>query len=310
MSTFKESKTKCAVCDNTVAQRFMMSSNSFSYADLDFRPAGMMRMAMSAQLNYCPHCGYVSSDVGELVYEDVKKYVKSSEYQNIVKNYSDETAKKFYLFAMIREHYKNYESAQYNYLRAAWFYDDVGEEDSARQSRLKSIDCYSHFDSLSIDDYLVLIDMYRRINDFETALKEIEIAEKIDLKNNENKDNILKVITFQKELCIDKDDSCYSIGDALSENHIRRVHKNISKVKTLEEQYADLMAKVDVLTLRHEVNDKREKEIQKSFEEGKVSKEDYDKEINEIEKELTDILDELEKINIEAEIIRKKLNDE
>lgn len=307
MSRFKEVKVKCAVCGNEICERLMLSSNSFGYADLDFRPAGMLRYAMGSQVNYCPNCGYSNYDVNKLNYPNAKEYIKSEEYQAVINNQPDWHARKFYLLAMIQEHNNVLPSAQYNYLRAAWFYDDIGEKKLAKQSRIKSIACYLLIKELTIEDYLVLIDMYRRIREFNKALETIDAVKKMDLDGNENKETILKMLVFQKELCLAKDIDCYSIEDAIKGK--RHIHET-KKPKTLEEQYQALLKEIHEIDARIEEIDKEEMiELEEAFNDGKISRKEYEKRLEELNKEYFELVDKTCELTKTANDIAKKIHE-
>jgi hypothetical protein len=82
MTTYVEKDFKCAVCDDVSAHKLMRSTTTFGSPDLDTRPPGLVRFAISHAIPICPHCGYSAPDISE-PNEYLKEIVKIETYKEL-----------------------------------------------------------------------------------------------------------------------------------------------------------------------------------------------------------------------------------
>lgn len=244
MSTFNDVKKMCILCLKESEQVEIMSTSSFGYSDLDFRPSLMERSTIFAWLQACPHCGYVAKDIFDLScikavkHVDVMRQIVSSESyvkcDNI--NFISDYASNFYRHHLILLKSDNIEEAFLALRNAAWVCDDMGDKENAVICRKKAIEL---IDRLSLESFgkfdinrcpsriikflynkctkrkglpyaeyldLVRLDMLRRTGDFERVTD--EYSKKSYLSGIFN-----KALKFQLEKARLKDDSAYTFED-------------------------------------------------------------------------------------------------
>ena len=118
---------------------------------------------------------------------------------------------------MILEDMENYLKASYAYLRSAWFFNDNQNREWMIKSRKKAIDCLLNNESTfkSAQTYLILVDCYRRIGDFESSLKALNQFDFNAITDEYSK----KLYLFEKELS-EKEDSCAHCSREVNERSL------------------------------------------------------------------------------------------
>lgn len=147
MSTFNNVIKTCILCMKESEQVELLSTNSFGYSDLDFRPSFMARDTMFAWLDVCPHCGYVANDIFNLSHIEMVKgidvmqdIVSSEAYRKCDHiNFLSDKAENFYRHHLILLKANDVEAAVEALKSAAWVCDDKNDEENAIVCRKKAI---------------------------------------------------------------------------------------------------------------------------------------------------------------------------
>ena len=123
-------------------------------------------------VDMCPECGYVFLfDTDGWVDDDMREYISSSEYRDILNNPNLESGlKKWILYAILQEHVDAFTVAGIAYMKA---YDYLELKNMELDKRLieKSASCFLSAEEkkLSFTDGLLAVDALRRDGDFERA---------------------------------------------------------------------------------------------------------------------------------------------
>jgi hypothetical protein len=136
MSTIEEITVFCAACGRQSEQQRLTSFSTFSGADLDFRPAELLRSTMNYWIMACPHCGYVAEDIGKW------PRVARNTLERLYACADKALPRLAYMFqkrALHCEHLKDIRGAIRAYLCAAWVCDDAGDEARAKEMRAKCL---------------------------------------------------------------------------------------------------------------------------------------------------------------------------
>lgn len=224
MSTFIQVKKRCAMCGKSHTFREIRSYTIMGSRDLDTRPPMFKRAALGVEIQMCDHCFYSNSDISKRV-PGMKMYTLSSdEYQSVIKNREivNTTGQAYWLSSIIHAQRGDYKTAGYLALSSAWSFDDRYDREYSTLMRKRAIECFEREIApeyqLNINMACILVDMKRRIGDFDGA---ITVAEYLINQASENKENlgeiIEKVLSFQIELCKDGNTRCYRISDAMGE---------------------------------------------------------------------------------------------
>lgn len=210
MTMIKNFDIKCAMCDHTSSQRVLMSTNSWGYADLDFRPAEMQRSTMGVWVMECPNCGYVASYLDKET-ELSEDFIKSEEYKTCGGiGFESELAQRFYRKYLISAELDMPYIAFLDILHCAWACDDEKDTENARLARKIASDLADilikseHEDKITI--VLIRADLLRRSGEFERLISEYE-----SVTLNEDIPN--RAIRFHIEKAMDKDDGCYTFEE-------------------------------------------------------------------------------------------------
>jgi len=210
--TFKEDTKICGVCGQpvhvTIAQNLLTGGGSM---DLDLRPAPEKRDTLKYQIQLCRKCGYCWPDIAK-----ERKHEKIAKVLN-AKLAFDDTAALFARAAEIEIADNAPSFASYMlYMKAAWVMDDLKNKkksDEYRKLAIKQMELYMERDAIARttgDNYLALIDVLRRIGEFEKAKKAAEVAALYA------KESILpQILDFQKKLIENKDIGRYTVTDVL-----------------------------------------------------------------------------------------------
>ena len=210
--TFKEDTKICGVCGQpvhvTIAQNILTGGGSM---DLDLRPAPEKRDTLKYQIQLCRKCGYCWPDIAK-----ERKREKIAIVLNALLDF-DDTAALFARAAEIEIADNAPSFASYMlYMKAAWVMDDLKNKkksDEYRKLAIKQMELYMERDAIARttgDNYLALIDVLRRIGDFEKAKRFLGIAELYATESV-----LPQILAFQKKLIENKDTGRYTTGDAL-----------------------------------------------------------------------------------------------
>ena len=210
--TFKEDTKICGVCGQpvhvTIAQNLLTGGGTM---DLDLRPAPEKRDTLKYQIQLCRKCGYCWPDIAK-----ERKHEKIAKVLNAQLAF-DDTAALFARAAEIEIADNAPSFASYMlYMKAAWVMDDLKNKrksDDYRKLAIKQMELYMERDAIARttgDNYLALIDVLRRIGDFEKAKRLLGIAELYATESV-----LSKILAFQKKLIENKDSDRYTTADAL-----------------------------------------------------------------------------------------------
>ncbi len=209
MSLMNMNFQRCVVCGEEVETSPQVSASQCKYTDLDFRPRGNGRFSEKNYVQFCPNCGYSAFNLSrDLLYGD-RSIVNSDEYKSIVQ---DEKlivdAKKFYLLGLIQEKNGDKQKASTTFLRAGWFFQDAGNLEWMKKSKLKAIDnmISSDFTWKNAQSLAILVDMLRTIEHFDKA---IEMINKYGLENVKDEED-LKLLKYQIKLCSNNDSAVHA----------------------------------------------------------------------------------------------------
>ncbi len=174
----------------------------------------MMRDTLPHWIQQCPHCGYCNSNLAELL-PLAEKRIASPYYQAMLKNRNlPSLAISFSCFALLIAPEKPVDAAQ-AYLHAAWACDDARDDTMARECRRNAINILEILQPFDHDDAglwmgLVLIDLFRRCADFQSAEAALKDVAKFENANEAS----TKICAFQEVLIAKMDTKAYSLSDA------------------------------------------------------------------------------------------------
>lgn len=210
MSKIVRVSKQCACCGATNDFLELEKSDNTGYMDLDTRPAGNMRHDLSLKIQECPNCHYANTDASVLIEGLDKELVNDEEYTVIWLSTSGEE-RKYLLHAFLMHSVGNYMRESYYYLSAAWACDDAKREEKAIEHRLKAIEILRpHFrEFTAIDNFLIVVDMYRRARLFNDCINLAGNLLKGDIKNP----FIQKLLRYEIELATACDNACHDIGE-------------------------------------------------------------------------------------------------
>lgn len=171
----EESKTiKCPCCKRKVEIPLNEYSGRF---DFDFTILLNSEREFFNLVEMCPKCGYTMLFDKE-VSKEMKRYIKSDEYKNILKNPNiEEGLKKWILIAMLSEYNKNYTEAGIEYTKA---YDYLELKDMPLDKRLieKAASCFlsAADENQSFPESILAVDCMRRDGEMEKAKNFFEVV--------------------------------------------------------------------------------------------------------------------------------------
>lgn len=202
-----EEKVICGCCGKESTQTVVLSYSSFGAMDLDARPAPFGRHVLPYKVQECPHCHYCAYDIAE---KNISHLALDENYENIVADDSiAETPKKYYLLGYLQSKNFEHRKAGISYLNAAWYYDDVKNAEKAVFFRKKAAQELSQH-ALKNDDgdaALILLDIFRRIGEFEEAKGLIEWL------GETGEEELDKIIQFQKTLIERNDTEAHNMSE-------------------------------------------------------------------------------------------------
>lgn len=226
MSIPETSEIVCCNCGEKNLSASWFSMNSSGSSDLDSRPPEDYRSA----INYvfvmrCKSCGYCNSNI-ETNFDNLNSIISSRTYQDQLNNKQfPKKANEFLCKALILESYQEIENAAWAYIHAAWNCDDHEKYVQGKFCRHKAFELFTLANMTSLLNFendgdfpLLMIDICRRIENFEKANKICDIRLKI-----ENDVLHRKILFFQKSLIELQDIKVYKIEDA-----VKYCHDNIN----------------------------------------------------------------------------------
>lgn len=218
MTNYGRVKRKCHKCKKTSTVICLVSTNAFGASDLDCRPPEMRRSTMRAWIEKCEHCGYCSPNI-ESENGLTIEFIQSEEYQSILNNSElPSLCIEFLCWAKCAEKLENYGDAAMAYVHASWVCDDHFSPNSNEsiEQRKKAINCLllAHQNGQKAiqsekNDELLLIDLYRRTSQFDSAIKTAE-----ENFNLDGKDFIEKIAAYQIQLSKEKDNDVHKVSEA------------------------------------------------------------------------------------------------
>ena len=217
MTTYNTYPVTCGACQSSSEITVLTSTNSFGYADLDTRPAGMARDTIHSWVHRCSTCGGCSNNLSNLN-KAAYEIIRSKRYVDQLNNKSySELANSFICKSIIEEEQKEFFAATWSLINAAWSLDDTGSVELAISARKKSATMLWDLElrgeliaNNKESNSALLIDLLRRSKDFIRASEIIEGRESML-----EEDIIKKVISFEKKLISEQNSECYTIGDAI-----------------------------------------------------------------------------------------------
>jgi uncharacterized protein (DUF2225 family) len=217
MTTIYKKEITCGVCGEKSEHALIGSTNAFGSVDLDTRPPADMRYTIYTWVQRCPYCGYCATNI-EGVSESAEAIIGSRKYQlQLMNDQYPKLANSFLCKVMLKKVKGDLPGAIWSTIHAAWACDDSGNNESAKQCRIKAVEliknAVSRGQTISDEpeaDIAITVDLLRRSGQFGEGLQII------DQNHNEIKDEIIKkVLKFQKELILRSDHQCYTISECL-----------------------------------------------------------------------------------------------
>lgn len=205
---------KCGCCGAEFEALIPPSSTKEGdWFDLDQRPPEPIRSELYRQIFRCPECGFAC---GPRDRRAELSFVKSDDYLSCEGNdLPDGKGADYYRFGMLAEKDGDKATAFEAFLRAAWVFDDAGDDESAVKCRGRLIKMCVGISSGTSYDALVITDIYRRAGRFS------ELPE--DISKGSYPDSLTNIIMeFQKKLAAKGDRKAYTLEQCFEESGIKR----------------------------------------------------------------------------------------
>ena len=172
--------------------------------DLDQRPPEPLRRAMYSQIFRCPYCGFTVGPKMRVVSED---YVLEEDYKTCEgRDLPEGTGADYYRLGMTSEKEHDLVNSFEAFLRAAWAFDDAGDDVNAKKCRDRCIEMNTALPGKNSYDWLVRADIFRRAGRF------AEFPD--DIKNAHYPDGLTNMIMkFQSEKAAEGDTKAYKMKD-------------------------------------------------------------------------------------------------
>lgn len=210
MTTIASSTVSCVNCNKSSEQNVIFSTNTMGPPDLDLRPAEMARSTLRYQVQECPHCRYVATNLSER--QGDLGVMTTPEYKMAFKSGSlPPLARTFMARGLLLDPVDPNAAAQ-AYLRAAWACDDKPAAKLAADFRCTAADRFLKLLPVentqeSVTRGTVFVDVFRRAGRFEEAMNLCKSLLELD----EGKGDIAKVLNFQLQLLAARDQCCYEV---------------------------------------------------------------------------------------------------
>lgn len=174
------------------------------FYDLDNRPPEPNRSELYRQVFRCPECGFC---MGPKDRKAERGFVDSVEYKTCEgRELPDSKGADYYRVAMAAEQDKDIPTALAAMIRAAWFFDDDGDDASAVKCREKYLELFSKLRGNDSGALVVAADVYRRCGRY------AEVAE--SLKNRWFPDRLTRqIIEYEAQLAEKGDRAAHSLKD-------------------------------------------------------------------------------------------------
>lgn len=168
--TLREEKHFCFVCHKLDKYEVVADCSASDEHDLDGRPYGEERYALTKSVQTCPYCGYSNFSVdSEIENLDANSVVASEEYSALLHADVNPDVKKFVLSAYLYEKASDFRTAGYLYLNAGWIASDKKENERASRLMEKAALCFEK-DGIYNDTAVTACDCLRRSGNFKKAV--------------------------------------------------------------------------------------------------------------------------------------------
>ncbi len=114
----------CSCCGNPFEYSKLMGFSGVG-ADLDGNPHDP---AVYNQVVICPHCAFVSKNVGAPIEPKLLSFIRSDAYRKLAASEPDDTARKLKLAAAIADFQGDLLPAGQTYLMLSWYCRDIGAD--------------------------------------------------------------------------------------------------------------------------------------------------------------------------------------
>lgn len=206
---------KCGCCGAQFEAELPPSSTiEGDWFDLDQRPPEPIRSELYRQIFRCPECGFA---FGPRNRKAAMEFVKSAEYLSCEGNDLPEgKGADYYRFGMLAFGDGDSATAFEAFLRAAWVFDDSGDDENAVKCRSRLIKLGGGTDAVNTGyDTLVMADIYRRAGRFSELPDEV--------KNKRYPDSLTNLIMeFHKKLAAKGDTKAYTLEQCFEGLGIKR----------------------------------------------------------------------------------------
>lgn len=209
---------------NVVDNYFFLTENN---KHLDCRSGDVYSSIFNTLgIQFCENCFYCSEDIGRK-HKSLEVTLNSEEYKEILNNpLYHLIANKYRCSSYIYENNNQIEKAAWNMLNAAWNCDDNKlylQAKICREGAIRLFELASNKLNLKLKNYtntpkkgelpLLLIDLYRRTEQFEIASKICSI--RLEFESDEL---LKKILLLQKKLIFLRDINYHKIEEALEKN--------------------------------------------------------------------------------------------
>lgn len=181
--------------------------------DLDQRPPEPFRSELYRQIFRCPECGFAFGPRDRRAEMD---FVKSAEYLSCEgKDLPEGKGADYYRFGMAALRDGDTATAFEAFIRAAWVFDDLGDDESAVKCRDRLILLNEKLPASTGYDALIRADIFRRAGRFSELPEDIVSARFPDSLTN-------LIMGFQKNLAAKGDTKAYDLEQCFTELGIKR----------------------------------------------------------------------------------------
>lgn len=207
-------KEICHICGHEEKYMDFSSYVVLESNDLDMRRGALGRDVYDIIVHKCSKCGFVNYHLSERLCSKDDLIVKNPEYQKILKlDEASESTAKHLAFAYLKERCSQpFSSIAQSLLNAAW--SEEKQPEKAKFYREKSAEFFikaQDEEKLSVEQYLVLIDVLRRSEQFEAAKNYIQVVKKL---SGAKEDDIKKILEYQCHLLKKGDVDAHKISEA------------------------------------------------------------------------------------------------
>ncbi len=217
MTTLYLTNKNCSVCGES--NRFPLvdlSQKLTGIRDLDGRPSHIQRSLVYMWIQRCESCSYCAPDISAECKVD-PSYINSPAYKSITDDDSFPlTAIAFRAYSYLMTSMGLFADSGWAQLCAAWVCDDNCAPANAVECRKEALTLFRYaqeknqeFSQSHVEENLILIDMMRRIGDFDTALKLCDQELQTD-----HPDTVWLLLDYEKVLIEKKDTACHNESEA------------------------------------------------------------------------------------------------